>query len=299
MHRVSTGPVPRTSEGACRTALRCARGSALDGVLSSLDVRAFGGSLAVGAFDGGAGVNLQFASALERFEATASRLSMVLSTTVSGPARRTTPSRGIALPAVNGVIPTLTTPATLTLEVTLFNQVLHSMWRAGMFDTDVANVDFIGSRGTLRTRVELPPVAHLDGAGNLLVDLGAVDHTLLDPPIVARFGVRLRARPTIAGSSIQFGTFELAEFHFVLLNLPTGTGWNDTIQGYIRPYIQSLTGEALGRALPAVPVPSFIVPSGLSEFGIPPGTELGVHSATLTVEGQQLVIRGGFGQTTR
>jgi hypothetical protein len=293
--------IPPLVSAALRDLLVAQMGSALDGVLSSLDVRAFGGSLAVGAFDGGAGVNLQFASALERFEATASRLSMVLSTTVSGPARRTTPSRGIALPAVNGVISTLTTPATLTLEVSLFNQVLHAMWRAGMFDTDVANVDFIGSRGTLRTRVELPPVAHLDGAGNLLVDLGAVDHTLLmlDPPIVARFGVRLRARPTIAGSSIQFGTFELAEFHFVLLNLPTGTGWNDTIQGYIRPYIQSLTGEALGRALPAVPVPSFIVPSGLSEFGIPPGTELGVHSATLTVEGQQLVIRGGFGQTTR
>jgi hypothetical protein len=185
--------------------------------------------------------------------------------------------------------------------VSLFNQVLHAMWRAGMFDTDVADVEVFGYRGTLRTRVELPPVAHLDGSGNLLVDLGAVDHSLLmfDPPIVARFGVRLRARPSIVGSAIQFGMFELAEFHFVLLDLSTGTVWNDAIQGYIRPYIQSLTGEALGRALPAVPVPSFIVPSELSEFGIPRGTELGVTRATLATQGQSLVIRGGFGQVTR
>jgi hypothetical protein len=296
-----SGSIPPLVSAALQNLLVAQMGSALDGVLSSLDVRTIGGSLPVGAFDGGSGVSLQFLSSLEQFDATASRLRMALATTVTGPSRRTTPSRGIALPTTEVLTPTLTTPATLTLEVSLFNQVLHAMWRAGMFDTDVADVEVFGYRGTLRTRVELPPVAHLDGSGNLLVDLGAVDHSLLmfDPPIVARFGVRLRARPSIVGSAIQFGMFELAEFHFVLLDLSTGTVWNDAIQGYIRPYIQSLTGEALGRALPAVPVPSFIVPSELSEFGIPRGTELGVTRATLATQGQSLVIRGGFGQVTR
>jgi hypothetical protein len=293
--------IPPLVSTALRDLLVSQLGSALDGVLASLDVRAFGGSLAVGAFDGGPGVEFQFRSSLERFEASAARLSMVLATAVSGPARRNTPSRGVAMPAVTGLMPTLTTPATLTLEVSLFNQVLHAMWRAGMFDSDVADVELLGFRGILRTRVELPPVAQLDGAGNLLVDFGAVEHTLLmlDPPIVARFGVRLRARPAIAGTAIQFGVFELDEFHFALLNVPTATEVNDRMQMYIRPYFQSLTGEALGRALPTLPVPSFIVPSELSGFGIPPGTELGVSGATLAIEGQQLVVRGRFGQVTR
>ena len=59
--------------------------------------------------------------------------------------------------------------------------------------------------------------------------------------------------------------------------------------------IQRLVDSALNDALPALPIPSFELPSSVADCGLPAGSELGIRDPVLAREPQHFVLRGGFG----
>ena len=54
--------------------------------------------------------------------------------------------------------------------------------------------------------------------------------------------------------------------------------------------------RALNDSLPALPIPSFTLPSSVSAYGLPGGAQLGITSPSLSRSGNHLLLRGGFGR---
>jgi hypothetical protein len=52
--------------------------------------------------------------------------------------------------------------------------------------------------------------------------------------------------------------------------------------------------SAIDGALPAIPIPSFTLPSSLGTYGLPVGAVLGITTPTLSTEPPHFVLRGGF-----
>ncbi len=297
--------VNSVASGTIRTALQTALtgvvqaqfGGALQGVFGSLDVHNVGGTFPVRGFDGMTTVNLGLTTAISALDVTTARFRLGISTAVTGPTGRTTASLGVAIPPGSTGDPALTTPAMLDMHLGLFNQLLHAMWRAGLFDTVNPGVTLVGFNGPLTTSFALPPVASFASNGDVLVDLGAMDFSYggVDPPLVMRIGVRLRSTPTTDGATLQFGTFTLDEMHFALRDSNITSDIAAGALVYLRPYLQEITGGALSRALPSIPLPSFAIPSGLAAYGLPSGLQLGITHPVLGVTSPYFVFRGAFG----
>ena len=271
-------------------------GTVLDGIFSSFDVRALSSTFSIGA-NGANTRSINLLNTIDAVEITSQRLRLVLASLASGPTERTTPSLGIPLASLSDTEPAQTSPVAVTLNIGLFNQIFHAMWRTGALDTNTPTT-LLGSPGELRIRFELPPVAHRSSTGDLVVDLGGVEliTTTLDPPVTVRFGVRLRSRPTVEGTAIRFGAFEIVELYSAPIGVPINSTWNDNAQRQLLPFVQTFTGDALGRSLPTIPAPSFVVPNEFTMFGLPRGTELGLRNPSFTTAGQLFIIQGAFGQ---
>jgi hypothetical protein len=55
-----------------------------------------------------------------------------------------------------------------------------------------------------------------------------------------------------------------------------------------------MMGDALNGALPALPIPSFELPTSVGEYGLPAGATLGLASPALSAAIPQLVLSGAL-----
>jgi hypothetical protein len=60
--------------------------------------------------------------------------------------------------------------------------------------------------------------------------------------------------------------------------------------------VQGLLDTALSGALPTLPVPDFALPSSLEQYGVPPGTRLGLRGLNLSGTPSHWLVDGEFGQ---
>ena len=68
----------------------------------------------------------------------------------------------------------------------------------------------------------------------------------------------------------------------------------DTIEGFLRRLLERILRPALNDALPAIPIPSFTLPSSVSAYGLPAGAVLGIVMPTMAMEPPHVVLRGEF-----
>ena len=70
---------------------------------------------------------------------------------------------------------------------------------------------------------------------------------------------------------------------------------NENLRMALRGILQGIVDRSLNDALPAIPIPGFVIPDSLRTYGLPAGRELGITAPALALEQGVFVLRGGFG----
>ena len=281
----------------------------LDGLFGSLDVSSLGSTISVPRIGGGGSIDLTFGLGFTAVNSNSNRLRFGIGTRFNGPTSIGLPTRGVAIPnggsgsilddpAFNG------RPAAVSIHLALFNQVLHALWRGGLFNATIS-ADALG--GGLPPglsavlRGALPPVASMSSSGAIAIDFGALNMDLtypglFDQPIQIVLGARASTDASLVGNDLSFGAIAVDELFFSTDDVSLDMATRDTLEDFFISLVQTLVDGALNDALPALPIPSFTLPSSVSMYGLPPGTRLGLLSPVLAKESPHFVLRGTFGE---
>ena len=199
--------------------------------------------------------------------------------------------------------PATSQPLAASVHLGLINQVLHTLWRAGMFEARITG-DAIG--GDLppglvaELSAGLPPVASMRDDGTVELGLGSLSLGLVypglfDEPLDVVLGARTHTEVRIDGDDLAFSGIVIDELFFSTGEVSLDAATRDVLERFLVALVQRLVDSALNDALPALPIPSFTLPDAVGEFGLPAGAQLGIRAPALAREPQHFVLRGGFG----
>ena len=108
----------------------------------------------------------------------------------------------------------------------------------------------------------------------------------------SRFAQRIRRRYGAALNALPPGVPERAAQEQLFATL---RAQGESVAAALRMILQTLVDRSLNDALPAIPIPSFVIPDSLRMYGLPAGRELGITAPALALEQGVFVLRGGFG----
>jgi hypothetical protein len=278
--------------------------AALDGVVSGLDIRTLGSTLNVPRLDGGpaipVGFGLDFSSLFSRPD----RLSFGIATRFSAAPAVSYASLGVPL-SPGAIRDEAGGPGSAIVSVhsALFGQLLHTLWRGGLFEANLGAGALGGSLPaslSLAVSAALPPVAVLRNDGLAQIDFAALHLRLtypglFDEPIELWLSARSHTRVALVGNDLRFSELVVDELFFSTPDATLDGETRDTVEGVLLRLIQNLVAGALDNALPALPIPSFTLPEAVRAYGLTPGMELGLIAPVLAVEPQHYVLRSRFG----
>ena len=301
------GTVRNELVGALRDFLEQEIDALLSDVLAGLDLDALGLGLEVPAIAGGDAAVLSLGVGFSTLHANPTRLQLGISSRVNGPSRQGAASAGVALPpgAVKIELrPEGTTGAAVHLG--LVNQLLHRLWRAGVFDLGGA-ADLLGDLpdgASVALRVQVPPAVIGTGDGaNLRMHLGPIAGELLypgffDEALRIRLAAFLIAPVALdGGRGIVFGGDDgiaLDRIYVAVDGVSMSPEARATLERDLGRILQAVVDQALNNALPALPIPDFALPESLEAFGVPPGTRMGLRGATLDGTFTHFLLDGTF-----
>ena len=189
------------------------------------------------------------------------------------------------------------------------NQVLHGMWRAGVFRMGQAGglAGNLPEGAALDLNVVLPPAAIGTGGadGGLRLFLGPVYGSilypgLLDEPLrVTLAATALTAVELHAGNEIRFGGaggIEVERLALAIEGVALTPVTRAALEDLFRDIVQTLLDASLSGALPSLPVPDFALPDSLAQYGVPAGTRLGVRNLVLSGTQSHWLVDGVFGE---
>ncbi len=274
----------------------------LDGVVSGLDISGLGTTFNVPKLGGGTipvGFGLRFSS----LATNTSRALFGLGLRFSGPVNRGGTTLGAPRPSGAVLLdPTTTRSVAAGVHIGALGQVLHVLWRAGMFDATLDGATFGAPAeisATLNTA--LPPVIESVGGGKVRLTLGAMQVSLLwpgffDEPLNLTLGAVAESDVSLVnGEELRFGGIVLQRLVLSSDSVALDPVTGGILEDFFRRLLQSVIDNALNNALPALPIPAFALPDSLNTFGIPRGTELGLISPALTISGTHFILQGNFG----
>ena len=274
-------------------------GPLLDQVVSSLDINTLATSFAVPRLDGSGAVNLGFGLSFSTLNISTSRALVGIGTRFAPSAiAHNRPSLGVARRTPNPLLDPPGTSGTRPVGISFYegvlNQVLHGLWRGGYFQATVA---LGGGTATLDGR--LPPVAAIRPNNTASLMLGGIHATITIPgfinnPIPILFGGRANASVSMSGDTLVFGGLQLTEL-YVSFSASLTQSQRNAMEDFLTDVLQEVLADAINDGLPAFPIPSFALPASVSQFGLPPGAELGITSPQLSTSGSHYVLTGGFG----
>jgi hypothetical protein len=274
----------------------------IDGLIGGLDISTLGATFDVPSLSG-APIPLSLGLGFSSISSNTSRLIFGIGTSFDAPDAHARTTLGVPLPpGATYLDPGGGTSTKVAVYVGLFNEVLHTLWRAGFLEGDVAS----GLGGGLPEGVSavltsaLPPVARLRPDGKAELGLGGLRIALtypglFDEPLVADIGAIATMDVALSGDTLAFGGITLERFFFSAQGVSLDDETRSTLEGLLRGLVQDIAGTALNDALPALPIPTFPIPEALEDFGFTPGDELGLKGPTLSTSGQHFVLSGGFG----
>ncbi|MFU8804089.1 MAG: hypothetical protein ACNA8W_09800 [Bradymonadaceae bacterium] len=278
----------------------------LDGLVSSLDVNALGSTFQVPRLDGSGHVNLGFNVGFSDLSVWTSRVVFGVGTRFTSQRAHAIPTLGVALPTGSvRLVPTTSgdNNTAATVHIGVLNHALHALWLGGFLHADVSELLFgedlpDGAMATLQTR--LPPVAVLGPENRVDLQLGAVRIALaypglFDEPLVINLGATARTEVSIVDDALSFGDVVIDEFHFSPESVTLNAESRDILDEFLRSLVQQLVDESLNSALPALPIPAFVLPASVGEFGLPAGRELGLTEPQLRNLLRHFHLEGTFG----
>ncbi len=276
----------------------------LDGVIGGLDISSLGSRFSVPSLDGSKKIEVAFGLGFSSLDVTAQRMRFGIGTRFSSTTALGVASLGVAIPD-GGTLRERdgTTPAELSVQVAVFNQALHALWRAGLFEGNLAGALGAGKAVDglqIVVSAQLPPVAHLRTDGMTELGLGALRLSLVypgiwDDPIVLSLGARATMQAQLSGEDLRFSNLVVQELVFSSESTPLDSESREVLTDVLLSLVQSLVARALNDAIPALPIPSFTLPSSLTAFGLPAGARLGLKDRVLVTRPPHFVLRSGFG----
>jgi Glucodextranase, domain B len=279
-------------------------GTAIDGIVSGLDISSLASSFNVPKLYGGGSVALNFGLAFSSISTTTSRLEFGIGTELTGPVANAYSTLGVAVPTGTVLGDPSTSPGDMavTLNVAMINQALHALWRANWLTATIpATTINSGAPADLEIQLDarLPPVADILADGTVEISLGDIDLALtgdsLPAGLVITIGGRAHTSVAINGTNLSFGTITLDDLEVSLDALGLSAASEQQLQTLIASALPQLLGGSLQNALPSFPIPSFPIPASLSAYGLPGGSTLSINGPVLQASSPWLFLRGQFG----
>jgi hypothetical protein len=118
---------------------------------------------------------------------------------------------------------------------------------------------------------------------------------IFDDPLYASLGAIASSSVALQGDSLAFGNISIDELYFSTPNVSLDASTRTVLENFLLQVLQSYVDTALNQSLPALPIPSFTIPSSLTQYGLPAGAELGITGSNLDTNPQQYVLEGAFG----
>lgn len=276
----------------------------LDDVLSGLDIDSLGDVIEVPRLDGGDPILLGFGIRFSTINFTPARAFFGIGSRFTAPIGHGGFTFGAPWPpgAVIDDRPP-TRAVKVALHLGMINQILHTLWRAGMFDADIGGGvlgEGLPSDISAELYSNLPPVAVGQDGGDLEIHFGGMRAQigypgLLPEPITVHMGVKITTGVDLVGDSeLDFRDIAITDFYFDPLDAGLEASTQETLEIFLEEVVQYVLDSALNSALPNFPIPSFEIPPDLSAFGLP-GGYLGILSPLLTIDSRHLVLQGNFG----
>jgi hypothetical protein len=287
--------------------------SVIDGVVSGLDISTLGTSFNVPKLAGGGPIPLSLGFGFSSLSTTPSRMLVGISSKLTAPATQALPSLGVPIPP--GTVlddTTVNAPSTVAVpvHVGVFNQALHALWRGGLFDATLTGAQLgngLPAAAGVQMTTQLPPVAYIDGSA-VELSIGALQLQVTYPglfggtdamgkplpPLDVELGARATSTPTLVGNALHFGSLTISELHFSTGDVSLDSMTTQVLTSLLRGLVQQVIDQSLNNSLPALPIPSFQLPSSLQTFGVGPG-KLGLTNMSLGFDPNDFVLRGQLG----
>ena len=274
----------------------------LDSLMSNLDISTLGTTFNVPRIAGGPPIPVSFGVGFSSINTTSSRMLIGISSRFTAPLANNYFTFGVPLPPGSVLNdPINVTRTGVAAHVGIFNQVLHALWRGGMFEANFTGSDIdpeLPAEATASIVTRLPPVAQVIGS-QVEIHLGGieavVEHPDLPDNLQVSLGATVRTSVSLNGNDLAFGGLSIEELYISSDALALSSADQQQLEDMLRPLLQQLANSALNDALPSIPLPTFTIPSSLGPYGLPVGEELGITSPTLTTAPQHFTLRGGFG----
>ncbi len=277
----------------------------LDDTISGLDISSLGDTIEVPRLDSDETISLGFGIRFSTIAVSSARALFALGSRFTAPITHGGGTFGAAQPP-GAVLDDTTSGRSVKIGMNLgmLNQILHTLWRAGLFDAAIGGdilSDGVPSDAAAILYANLPPIVVGEGDGNLQLHFGGlraqvVYPSLLAEPIVVHIGAKIRTGVYLIGEDeIDFRDIELTDFYFDPLDAGIDAGTRETLEVFLEETIQYVIDTSLNSALPNFPIPSFELPASVSEFGLPGGAYLGILEPLLDINPRHFVLGGNFG----
>jgi len=280
----------------------------LTGALAGLDLSAFSLGFDVEAPDGRQ-IEISLSTGLSTMNANENRMRIGMSTRANGPVGQARPSAGVAVfgnlnaPERNG-------PGSLgaMIHLVMINQLMHGLWRAGFFDlADAGALLGEGAEdgpGFVFQLLVPPAVEGLPDGDGLRIHFGPATGQLSYPelfeePLNLRIAATLVVDAAINDQDeLQFGAngLQFETLRLLIDGVTMEPADQAAIEQDLGRVVQGLAGQALNQALPSLPVPDFALPDDLAEYGVPPGTSMGIRNPQLEINNTHILIDGNLAQ---
>ncbi|MFW5967644.1 MAG: hypothetical protein ACOCV2_09015, partial [Persicimonas sp.] len=194
---------------------------------------------------------------------------------------------------------------TAAVHVGTLNQALHALWRGGLFDATLGDDSSVGDAladgAEIGLSSALPPIVTIKGSDQVNLMLGGMTMDIVypgifDDPVEVRVGALARSGVTLSGNdNLEFDDIEIEELYFSPTDISLDDESRDVLESFLTDVLQSLVDSSLNDALPALPIPSFELPTSLNTYDLPGGDELGLIGPGLDGNSSHFILEGSFG----
>lgn len=275
----------------------------VQGVLNGLDLASLALALEVPSIAGGPVTPLSLAVDFTSLNVNPQRMLIGIGSQVNGPTRQAAASAGVAVPPGPRTI--AMNPdgnAAAGINLLLVNQLLHRLWRAGVFQIADAGALLGGlpDGAQFGLQVLTPPALLGTGGTGVRLHLGPAIATvaypgLFDDPLTLNLAAWVDADVVLEnGTEVTFSNLTVTDLALSIDDAGISPEARATLQREFTRIIQGVVDGALSGALPALPVPDFALPDSLADFGIPRGTRLGLRNLSLDGTPSHFILDGNL-----
>jgi hypothetical protein len=278
--------------------------SSLANAMSDLSIHNLATTFVVSRLDGTGTINVNFASGISTVNMNTSRMLTSFGTQFQAASAQQTDTLGAPIPSGNRLLDfTTTAPFASAVHTGLLDQALYALWRSGYFNATFTGGDLNGAVPagvTLKIDASLPPTVSLREDGRIEIAMGALNMTLTNPAqfattISGTIGGRVSCSDSLQGQNLLLENCTLDEKHISIGQAFLVGPSSIELENIFGSVLTSLFSEVVDNAIPVMPIPSYVLPEVVTNYGLPAGAELGLYNPVLDYQEQDVLLEGTLG----